>query len=65
MYDLFILINNEIDFTTILGVYDDYLVEEDVFDNVKKYSGCYRDLELLGANKNEYYGIKNMEILKR
>lgn len=62
MKDIFLLVKQEIDFTTIYGVYDDYLKAEEDYTNAKKYIHMYKDAELniykLDINKfynNDYY----------
>lgn len=63
MKEVFILIKEEIDFTTIYGIYNDYLKAEEDYNNLKKYQHLYSEdkLCIYQLDVNKFYNNEQYE----
>ena len=55
MKEMFILIQQEIDYTTVYGIYDEYVKAEQDYYNLKKYRVMYGELNIYKLDINKFY----------
>lgn len=63
MDDIFLLIKEETDFTTVFGIYNDYIKAEEDYHNVKKYREVYEEdsIHIYKLVINKFYKDTNYE----
>lgn len=59
--DLFLLIRQDVDFSTIYGIYNDYIQAESDYYNLKKYTVIYGELHIFKLDVNKFYQDENYE----
>lgn len=58
---LFLLIEQQEDYTKIYGIYDDYQKAEIDYYNLKKYNVIYGKLNIYKLDANKFYSNENYE----
>lgn len=59
--EMFILLKQETDYTTVYGIYNDYLKAENDYYNLKKYTVIYGELNIYKLDVNKFYTNDNYE----